>query len=104
MKTFINKKHYWVSSSGFLGESFVFETLDLEIEENLEMYLNEFLKNISDTVRVKVSLFQEFSRNCELQSERRKAISEKGFLRTKGYIHFEHRKKISFRETLKTDF
>ena len=32
MKTYIDKKHYWVSSAGFLGESFTFNTLDLEIE------------------------------------------------------------------------
>ena len=104
MKTYIDKKHYWVSSAGFLGESFTFNTLDLEIDDNLEMYFDNFLKTLSKEVRVKMSLFQEFSRKCEIQSERAKAISEKGFLNTKGLIHFEHRNKISFKEALKTDF
>ena len=103
MKTFRQEKGFWFSSEGFLGQSFSFKTLDLEIEDNLEMYLDSFLKTLSPNVRVKISLFQEFSNKCELRSSRTKAISEKGFLKTKGIIHFEHRNKLSFRKVLKMD-
>ena len=47
MKTFFNEKDYWVSSSGFLGKSFLFQPLDLEIEQNLESLFDSFLKTIS---------------------------------------------------------
>ena len=104
MKAFKSEKDYWISSSGFLGQSFFFKTLDLEIEDNLEVWFENFLKTLSQNVRVKISLFQEFSKQCQIQSERASAISEKGFLKTKGLIHFEHRDKISFREALKSDF
>ena len=104
MKVFKQEKDFWISSSGFLGESFTFQTLDLEIEENLEMYFENFLKTLSQNVRVKLSLFQEFLRKCELSSSRSKAIGERGFLNTKGLIHFEHKHKVSFREALKEDF
>ena len=70
MKTFKQEKDFWISSGGFLGESFIFQTLDLEIEENLEMYFENFLKTLSQNVRVKISLFQEFSRNCDFSSSR----------------------------------
>ncbi|MCY4512569.1 MAG: ATP-binding protein [Bdellovibrionales bacterium] len=103
MKDFKQEKDFWFSSEGFLGQSFSFKTLDLEIEDNLEMYLDGFLKIISPNVRVKISLFQEFSKKCELSSSRIKAISEKGFLKTRGLIHFEHRNKISPRKVLKMD-
>ena len=39
MKTYMNEKDFWISSSGFLGRSFSFNTLDLEIEDNLEPLL-----------------------------------------------------------------
>ena len=103
MKTFRQEKDFWISSKGFLGQSFIFQTLDLEIEDNLEMYLDSFLKTLSSNVRVKISLFQEFSNKCEFSSSRIKAINEKGFLKTNGLIHFEHRKKISLRKVLKMD-
>ena len=61
MKTYLQDKDYWISSSGFLGRSFSFETLDLEIEQNLESLFDSFLKILSQNVRVKFSLFQEFS-------------------------------------------
>ena len=104
MKDFKSEKDCWISSSGFLGESFFFKTLDLEIEDNLEIWFESFLKTLSQNVRARISLFQEFSKQCQIQSERAKAISEKGFLKTKGLIHFEHRDKISFREALGADF
>ena len=104
MKTFKQEKDFWISSKGFLGQSFTFQTLDLEIEDNLEMYLDGFLKTLSPNVRAKVSLFQDFSRSCHFQSSRTEAISERGFLRTKGLVHFEHRNKLFLRDILKTDF
>ena len=104
MKVFKQEKDFWVSSEGFLGESFTFQTLDLEIEENLEMYFENFLKILSQNVRVKISLFQEFLRNYDFSSSRSKAIGERGFLNTKGLIHFEHKHKVSFKEALKADF
>ena len=103
MKTFRQEKDFWISDKGFLGQSFSFNTLDLETEHNLEMYLDGFLKTLSPNVRVKISLFQRFSSGCQFSSSRSEAISEKGFLKTKGVIHFEHKNKLSLRETLKTD-
>ena len=61
MKTYIDEKNYWVSSSGILGRSFFYSTLDLELENNLEFLFDNFLKSLSQNVRVKVSLFQEHS-------------------------------------------
>ena len=104
MKTFLQEKDYWISSSGFLGKSFSFETLDLEIEENLESLFDSFLKTLSQNVRVKFSLFQEFSKDISFNTERRKALQARGFLISKGLIHFEHKNKISFKEVLKKDF
>ena len=103
MKVFKQEKDFWISSEGFLGESFIFQTLDLEIEDNLEMYFENFLKTLSQNVRVRLSLFQEFLRKCELPHSRSEAIGERGFLNTKGLIHFEHKHKVSFKEAL-TDF
>ena len=97
------KKNYWVSSSGILGKSFLFETLDLEIEQNLESLFDSFLKSISQNVRVKLSLFQEISHDILLKTERGKALKARGFLNTKGLIHFEHKDKISFKEAFKKD-
>ena len=104
MKTFIDEKDYWISSSGFLGKSFEFKTLDLEIEQNLESLFDSFLKSLSQNVRVKFSLFQEFSKNISFNTERSKALKARGFLISKGLIHFEHKQKISFKEALKKDF
>ena len=103
MKTFIDEKDYWISSSGFLGRSFAFQTLDLEIENNLESFLDNFLKTISQNVRVKMSLFQELSNYVSFETERKKAVEEKGFLTSYSLIHFEHKSKISFKEALKKD-
>ena len=103
MKTYLQEKDYWISSSGFLGRSFKFETLDLEIEENLESLFDSFLKSISQNVRVKFSLFQEFSHDISFLTERVKALKARGFLINKGLIHFEHKNKISFKEALKKD-
>ena len=80
MKTFLDAKDYWISSSGFLGKSFTFQTLDLELEDNLEFLFDNFLKSLSQNVRVKMSLFQEVSHYVSFETERKKAISEKGFL------------------------
>ena len=104
MKTYFDEKDYWVSSSGILGKSFLFKTLDLEIEQNLESLFDSFLKSISQNVRVKLSLFQEFSHDILLKTERIKALKAKGFLKSKGLIHFEHKNKISFKEAFKKDF
>ena len=105
MKTYKNHKNYWISSSGFIGKSFSFKTLDLEIENHLESFLDNFLKSLSENVRAKISLFQEFSKDTSfISSERKKAVGERGFLKTKGLIHFEHKKKISFGKVLKNDF
>ena len=103
MKVFKQEKDFWISSEGFLGESFIFQTLDLEIEDNLGIWFENFLKTLSQNVRVKISFFQEFLRNCELPYSRSEAIGERGFLNTKGFIHFEHKHKVSFKEAL-TDF
>ena len=103
MKTYIDEKDYWVSSSGILGKSFLFETLDLEIEQNLESLFDSFLKSVSQNVRVKLSLFQEISHDILLKTERSKALKARGFLTTRGLIHFEHRDKISFKEAFKKD-
>ena len=104
MKTYFDEKDYWVSSSGILGKSFLFKTLDLEIEQNLESLFDSFLKSISQNVRVKLSLFQEISHDISLKTERIKALKAKGFLKSKGLIHFEHKNKISFKEAFKKDF
>ncbi|MDE0151970.1 MAG: hypothetical protein OXK80_05705 [Bdellovibrionales bacterium] len=104
MKSYQDRKNYWISTTGFLGKSFSFQNLDLEIEDNIESLLDNFLKSLSIDVRVKLSLFQEFSKDTlSLSSERIKAIKERGYLKTKGLIHFEHKKKVSFKEILKTD-
>ena len=103
MKTFIDEKDYWVSSSGILGKSFLFETLDLEIEQNLESLFDSFLKSISQNVRVKLSLFQEISHDISINTERSKALRARGFLINKALIHFEHKNKISVKEAFKKD-
>ncbi|MDE0119831.1 MAG: hypothetical protein OXM55_07475 [Bdellovibrionales bacterium] len=104
MKTYVDKKEYWISSSGFLGKSFSYSTLDLEVENNLEVLLDNFLKSLSENVRMKISLFQEASKNSSFFSSREKALKETGFLDVKGLIHFEHKKKVSFKEALKKGF
>lgn len=104
MKTYRDEKDFWISSSGFLGRSFAFETLDLEIEDNLESLLDNLLKSLSYSVRLKMSLFQEASCQAPFQSSRKKALEKTGFLKTLGLIHFENIKKVSFREALKKDF
>ena len=104
MKTFIEGKDYWIASSGILGRSFSFKTFDLEAESGFEGLLDSFLKSLSQNVRGRISLFQEFSRKCPLSFARSKAVQEIGFLRALGLIHFEHKAKISFREALKKDF
>jgi len=104
MKTFLQEKDYWISSSGFLGKSFLFETLDLEIAENLESLFDSFLKTLSQNVRVKFSLFQEFSQDISFNTERSKALKARGFLISKGFLHLEQKQKISFKEALKKDF
>ena len=103
MKTYLQEKDYWVSSKGFLGRSFEFKTLDLEIEESLESLFDNFLKALSQNVRVKISLFQEILNECSLLSSRTKAVTEKGFLQNTGLIHFEHKDKISFKEAMQKD-
>lgn len=104
MKTYADEKDYWVSSSGFLGKSFSYSTLDLELEDNLEFLFDNFLKSLSQNVRVKISLFQEYLRKISFKSARTKDIGERGFLDTKGFIHFEHKNKISFKEAFRKDF
>ena len=105
MKTYQDKNQYWISSSGYIGKSFLFKTLDLEIENHLESVLDSFLKALSPNVRVRISLFQEFSKKTPLlHSERALAVSERGFLKTKGFIHFEHKKKTSAKNILQSDF
>ena len=101
MKTFLQEKDCWISSSGFLGKSFSYSTLDLEIEENLESLFDSFLKTLFQNVRVKISLFQEFSQDISFNTERSKALKARGFLISKGFFHFEHKNKISFKEVLK---
>ena len=103
MKTFLDAKDYWISSSGFLGKSFSFQTLDLELEDNLEFLFDNFLKTLSQNVRVKMSLFQEVSHYVSFETERKKAITEKGFLTSQGLIHFEHKSKVSVKEAFKKD-
>ena len=98
------KKIIGFQVQGFLGKSFLFQPLDLEIEQNLESLLDSFLKSISQNVRVKISLFQEFSNDILLKTERIKALKAKGFLKSKALIHFEHKNKISFKEAFKKDF
>ena len=104
MKTYIDEKNYWVSSSGILGKSFLYSTLDLELENNLEFLFDNFLKSLSQNIRLKVSLFQENSSEISFKSARVKDIRERGFLNTKGLIHFEHKNKISFKEAFRKDF
>ena len=104
MKTYTDEKNYWISSSGFLGRSFSFETLDLEIESHLESLFDNFLKSLSQNIRVKFSLFQEFSHDVSLHTERIKALRARGFLKSKGLIHFEHKNKVSVKEAFKKDF
>ena len=104
MKTYIDEKDYWISSEGFLGKSFAFHTLDLEIESNLESLFDSFLKSISQNVRVKLSLFHKFSYDTSFNTERSRALTARGFLENNGLIHFEHKNKISVKETLKKDF
>ena len=104
MKTYADDKNYWISSSGFLGKSFSYSTLDLELEDNLEFLFDNFLKSLSQNVRVKISLFQEHLREASFKSARTKDIGERGFLDTKGFIHFEHKNKISFKEAFRKDF
>ena len=104
MKTFLDEKNYWVSSSGFLGRSFSYSTLDLEIENSLEFLFDNFLKALSQNIRVKISFFQDISYSKPFQTERTGAIKEKGFLNAKGLIHFEHKDKISIKEAFKKDF
>ena len=104
MKNYIDEKNYWVSSWGYLGQSFSFKTLDLEIENNLESLFDSFLKSISQNVRLRLSLFSEFSHKADFQNERSKAINKIGFLKNFGLIHFEHKDKISFKEAFKKDF
>ena len=103
MKSYLQEKDYWVSSSGVLGKSFLFETLDLEIEQNLESLFDSFLKSLSQNVRVKLSLFQEISHDISLNTERSKALRARGFLISKALIHFEHKNKISVKEAFKKD-
>ncbi len=104
MKTYLQEKDYWISSSGILGNSFSFQTLDLETEQNLESLFDSFLKSISKNVRVKLSIFQEISHDSLLKTERSKALKARGFLKSKGLIHFEHKHKVSFKEVFKKDF
>ena len=73
MKTYLQEKDYWVSSEGFLGKSFTFKTLDLEIEQNLEGLFDSFLKSISQNVRVKLSLFQEISHDIFIKNRKNKS-------------------------------
>ena len=82
------KKITGFSSSGILGKSFLFETLDLEIEQNLESLFDSFLKSVSQNVRVKLSLFQEISHDILLKTERCKALKARGFLNTKRAYSF----------------
>ena len=104
MKDFICEKNYWVSSSGFLGQSFCYKTLDLELEQNLESLFDSFLKSLSHNVRLRFSLFSEFSNEVLFENKRSKEIEKVGFLRNLGLIHFEHKDKISFKEAFKKDF
>ena len=104
MKSFLQEKDYWISSSGILGKSFLFETLDLEIEENLESLFDSFLKSLSQNIRVKFSLFQDISHDISLNTERSKALRARAFLTNKALIHFEHKNKISVKEAFKKDF
>ena len=101
MKIYKDFKNYWISSSGFLGQSFSFKALDLEIEDNLEFLFDNFLKSLSQNVRLKISLFQSYSFKTSFNFSRAIDIEQKGFLNTRGLIHFEQVNKISFKETLK---
>ena len=103
MKTYFQGKDYWISSSGTMGKSFEFETLDLEIEKNLESLFDSFLKSVSQNVRVKFSLFQKVSHDISLNTERSRALIARGFLTNKALIHFEHKNKISVKEAFKKD-
>ena len=103
MKTYMDEKDFWISRSGFLGRSFLFKTLDLEIENHLESLFDNFLKSLSQNVRVKLSLFQNVSSRISFETKRAEAIKAKGFLKSKGLIHFEHKSKISFKEAFKAD-
>jgi len=103
MKTFLQEKDYWVSSSGVLGKSFLFETLDLETGQNLESLFDSFLKSVSQNVRVKFSLFQEISHDISLNTERSKALRAGGFLTNKALMHLEHKNRISVKEAFKKD-
>ena len=103
MKTYLQEKDYWISSSGFLGKSFEFHTLDLEIEDNLESLFDSFLKSISQDVRVKLSLFEEVSHDILIPTQRSKALNARGFLINKALIHFEQKSKISIKEAFKKD-
>ena len=104
MKTYLQEKDYWVSSSRVLGKSFSYSTLDLEIENNLENLFDNFIKSLSQNVRVRLSLFQEFSKNICFETERMKSLKQRNFLNTKCFIHFEHKNKISLKEALRKDF
>lgn len=104
MKTYADEKNYWISNSGFLGKSFSYSTLDLELEDNLEFLFDNFLKSLSQNVRVKISLFQGHLSKVSFKSARTKDIAERGYLDTKGFIHFEHKNKISFKEAFRKDF
>ena len=104
MKDFIDEKNYWLSSSGFLGQSFLFKTLDLELEQNLESLFDSFLKSLSHNVRLRFSLFSEFSNLVPFENKRSKEIEKIGFLKNLSLIHFEHKDKISFKEAFKKDF
>ena len=88
MKTYADEKNYWISSSGFLGKSFSYSTLDLELEDNLEFLFDNFLKSLSQNVRVKISLFQEHLREASFKSARTKDIRRKRFFRYKGFYSF----------------
>ena len=103
MKTFLEEKDYWISNTGFLGKSFSYSTVDLELEESLEFLFDNFLKTLSQNVRVKLSLFQEVSHYLSFETERKKAIGEKGFLTDKGLIHFEYKSRVSVKEAFKKD-
>ena len=103
MKTYFQGKDYWISSSGTMGKSFEFETLDLEIEKNLESLFDSFLKSVSQNVRVKFSFFQKVSHDISLNTERSRALRTRGFLTNKALIHFEHKNKISVKEAFKKD-
>ena len=74
------KKIIGFQVQGFWGKVFYLKLWILEIEQNLESLFDSFLKSISQNVRVKLSLFQEFSHDILLKTERIKALKAKGFL------------------------